>query len=125
MIALALAIAAADVPQSLLDEADATNLAYTQCAFAAERSAHEAGLSISAFEQKLASSCVAEERGLRAASARIFRARGNRDADAQAERLIRSSRQTMVDSFRRLPEQDRALEQLARMCREHPDACKH
>jgi hypothetical protein len=125
MIAIALALAAADVPQSLLDEGDAASLALAQCGFAAERSAHAAGLSVSAFEQKLAGDCAAEERRLRAASARIFRARGNSDPEADAEGVIRAGREAMVDAYRALPGQERVLQQMGQICRDHPDACKN
>jgi hypothetical protein len=125
MILIALILAAADVPQSLLDDGDAANLALTRCSFAAERSAHAAGLSVSAFEQKLGRDCAAEERRLRATSVRIFRARGSANPDAEAEDMIRAARQAMVDAYRRLPEQERVLDEMARMCREHPDACRN
>lgn len=122
---IALLIAAADVPQSALDAADAANLALTQCGFAAERSAHAAGLSVSAFEQRLASDCSAEERRLRDTSVRIFRARGSSNPDAEAEDMIRAGRQAMVEAYRRLPEQERLVREMEQMCREHPDACKN
>ena len=125
MIALALILAAAAVPQSLLDDGDAANLALTQCGFAAGRSAHAAGLSVPAFQQKLASDCAAEERRLRATSVRIFRARGSRSPDAEADDMIRAGRQAMVDAYRRLPEEERILKETAQLCREHPDACKN
>ena len=125
MIALALILAAAAVPQSLLDDGDAANLALTQCGFAAERSAHAAGLSASAFEQKLASDCAAEERRLRATSVRIFRARGSANPNADAEDTIRAGRQAMIDAYRKLPEQERLLKEMQRMCREKPEACKN
>jgi len=125
MIAIALALAAADVPQSLLDEGDAASLALTQCGFAAERSAHAAGLSVSAFEQKLASDCTAEEHRLRSTSVRIFRTRGSSNPDAEAEGVIRAGRQAMVDAYRKLPEQERLLKEMHRMCRENPEACKN
>src|SRR5690348_14681228 len=122
---IALLIAAADVPRAALDAADAANLALTQCGFATERSAHAAGLSVSAFEQKLASDCAAEERRLRDTSVRIFRARGSSNPDAEAESMIRSGREAMVDAYRKLPEQERILKEMAKMCREHPDTCKN
>ncbi|HWC56325.1 MAG TPA: hypothetical protein VG434_05085 [Sphingomicrobium sp.] len=122
---IALLIAAADVPRAALDAADAANLALTQCGFATERSAHAAGLSVSAFEQKLTSDCAAEERRLRATSVRIFRARGSANPDVEAEEMIRAGRQAMVDAYRRLPEQERLLKEMERMCHEHPDACKN
>jgi len=125
MIVLALALAAADVPQSLLDDGDAAGLALTQCGFAAERSAHSAGLSVTAFEQKLAGDCAAEERRLRSASARIFRARGSSDPDADAEGVIRAGREAMVDAYRKLPEQERTLKQMEQLCRDHPDQCRN
>jgi len=125
MIALALILAAAAVPQSLLDDGDTANLALTQCGFAAERSAHAAGLSVSAFEQKLASDCAAEEHRLRTASVRIFRARGSSNPDAEAESMIRAGRQAMVEAYRRLPEQERLLKEMRQMCSEQPDACKN
>lgn len=125
MIALAVILAAAVVPQSLLDDGDAANLALTQCGFAAEKSARAAGLSVSAFEQKLASDCAAEERTLRATSVRIFRARGSSNPEAEAENMVRAGRQAMVDAYRKLPEQERILKEMKQLCREHPDACKN
>jgi len=125
MIALAAILAAIAVPQSLLNDGDAANLALTQCGFAAERSAHAAGLSVSAFEQKLARDCAAEERRLRATSVRIFRARGSANPAAEAEDMIRAEREAMVEAYRKLPEQERLLKEMERMCREHPDGCKN
>ena len=125
MIALALILAAAAVPQSLLDDGDAANLALTQCGFAAERAAHAAGLSVSAFERKLAGDCSAEERRLRATSVRIFRARGSSNPAAEAEDMIRLGRQAMIDAYRRLPEQERLLKEMQRMCRENHEGCKN
>ena len=75
MIAAALLLTTAS--GSATDEADSANLAYTQCLFAISRAAHEARLSLPAFEQKLAAACLPEQRSLERASARIFTRRGD------------------------------------------------
>jgi hypothetical protein len=45
--------------------------------------------------------------------------------DAEAEDMIRAGRQAMVDAYRRLPEQERLLKEMERMCHENPEACKN
>lgn len=124
MIMIGLMLWAQAVPDRLMAEADAANLSYTQCLFAVSREAHGAGLSIAAFERRLATRCLAEERELAALSARIFTVRGDRDGAATANRLTRDARSGMVENYRRTLELEPQLEELAKACRARPDACR-
>ena len=124
MIVIALFAAAAAVPQSLLDEADAASLAHTECEFATVRAANQARLPAAALEERLGTSCAAEERALRSASIRVFRARGNPNPDVEADRMIRNGRRLMVENYRKLPEIEAQLEQLSEICRARPEACR-
>ena len=39
--------------------------------------------------------------------------------------MIRLGRQAMIDAYRRLPEQERLLKEMQRMCRENHEGCKN
>ena len=123
MFLLSLLLAAQAVPQGLLDEADAANLAHVSCLYASYRQANAAGLSVAQFESRLAGVCTAESQTLRRISARIFAIRGSRAAAAEADQMIRESRQGMVEQYRRQPETDRLLKQLGDYCDANPKEC--
>lgn len=124
MIMIGLLLWAQVVPDSLMARADAANLSYTQCLFAASREAHGAGQSVAAFERRLATRCLAEERELASASARIFTLRGDPAGMAKANQLTREARRGMVENYRRIPEFEPQIEELAKICRERPEACR-
>jgi hypothetical protein len=124
MIAIAMLLAAAGVPQQLLDEGDAANLAHTQCAFAVIRAADAAGLSVAGFKSKLDASCGDEERRLRNASIRIFRARGDPDPEGEARDAVNESKAIVIEDYRKLPEQKRIIEEIGKVCGAHPDECR-
>ena len=123
MILIALTLAAAAVPQSLLDAADAAGLAHTQCLFATMRSANRTHLSVDTFELRLRSSCSAEAERLRTASARIFSARGDSEPIAKAAALIEESYRSAVEEYRRLPEIEQQLRGIAELCKADPKSC--
>lgn len=121
MIALAILLAAAaDVPQSLLNAADDAGLAHTQCMFATMRAANQAHLSASDFESRMRSDCSAQAQRLTNASARIFRARGDSNPTAKAERMIEDSYRTAVDDYRQLPEKEKLVRDF---CKADPKDC--
>jgi hypothetical protein len=123
MIALALAIAAAAVPRTLLDAADAANLAHAQCLFATMRAANQAHLPADAFERRLKSACSAEAQRLRRVSAKVFAARGESDPGAKADRLIEGGYRSAVEEYRRLPEMERQIRAVAESCKADPKSC--
>jgi hypothetical protein len=125
LVTALLFIAAADVPQALLDRSDEASGAYISCLFGVMREANAAHASTDEFERRLAGSCTAEENLVRQLDTRIFTLRGNRNPAAKSEALIRQTRQGMVAQYRQLPEQERTLQELARLCREHPDGCRN
>ena len=114
----------AGVPQGLLDRADQANAAYTACLFANARDAHAANLSVEQLERRLSASCLDHERAVRQIGTKIFRLRDNPDPEGQARQLTGAARSMVIDSYRTLPEQQRALDELARICREVPDSCR-
>jgi hypothetical protein len=124
MIAAALLIMAGAVPQALLERSDGASADYVACLFAASRAAQTRALSADAFERELARSCLAEERAVREAARRVFALRGDRSPQASADALTRETRSKMIDGYRRLPEQQRALEELELLCRQKPEACR-
>lgn len=120
----ALLLMAADVPRALLDRADAASGAYVGCLFGVTREAHSAGLPVDQFERRLASSCRAEEQAARQIDSRIFALRGDPNPAAKAAALAEETRRGMVANYRRLPDVERQLEQLAEICRQQPSACE-
>ncbi|MEO6359258.1 MAG: hypothetical protein ABIO43_01615 [Sphingomicrobium sp.] len=119
---LALALLAA-VPSDLMAKADRANEAYVQCMFAVSRNASQARLSAAEFEARLTRSCLAEQRVTREIGIRIFTLRGNRDPAGTADGLIRQTREQLIAQYRKAPEIERSLEQLAEICRTRPKAC--
>jgi hypothetical protein len=124
MITLGLLLTAQLVPQSLLDSADAANLAYAQCLFAVSRESSEARLSVGQFERELEGSCLAEARRLRLLSTKILALRGDANAAVSAEQLDREARQGMIHNYQRTLELGPQLERLAEICKVQPDACR-
>jgi hypothetical protein len=124
MFILSLFLTAQLVPQSLLDRADAANLAYTQCLFAVSRESSEAGFSTNQFGRKLEGACLAEGRSLIQVSTKIFTLRGEPNAAVQAERLDRDARRGMIEDYTRMIELEPQLERLAEVCRTQPHACR-
>jgi len=112
------------VPQALLDRSDQANAAYTSCLFGVTRDANARHLAPEEFERRLTISCRHEERELQQLGSQIFTLRGDWTPDAKVEALIRNIRRQMVEDYRKLPEQERALEELARVCRQAPDSCR-
>jgi hypothetical protein len=123
MIAVAIALAAAPVPQRLLDAGDAANLAHTQCLFAALRGANQAHLSAGAFETRLRSACAAEAQRVRTTSAKIFAARGDSNPQAKADRLIEESYEFAVKEYRSMPEKEQQMRALIELCKADPKSC--
>ena len=120
----ALLLMAADVPQALLDRADAASQAYVGCLFAVTREANAAGLPVEQFERRLAGSCLAEEQAARRVDSRIFALRGDPNPAAKAAALAEETRKGMIANYRRLPDVERQLKQLAEICRQQPSACE-
>jgi hypothetical protein len=104
-----LALAAA----SPTDAVDAANLAYTQCLFATSRAASQARLSVSAFEEKLARSCIAQQNELK------------RFAGESVDNLATAARREVVDAYRKALELEPQLKRIAEMCRAQPEQCRH
>lgn len=109
---------------SVPDESDAVSLAYTQCLFASSRAASAARLSADAFERRLATACIAEQRELERIAAKIFARRGDPDAAASAHRLGQSARQEIIANYRKALELEPQLKSVTEMCRAHPDQCR-
>lgn len=120
MIEIFLTLAATAVPQSLLDAADAANLAHTQCVFATMRAANQAHLPAGELDAKLRSNCSSEAKTLRRISTRISTLRGEPNLEATAQQLIDDSYATVVEEYRRLPEIEK---QLRDYCKADPKAC--
>jgi hypothetical protein len=108
----------------LTADADASNLAYTQCLFATSRAANEARLSVGAFEERLATACRAEQRVVERSMGRVFAQRGERDGTASAHRLAEEARRGMVDTYRRTLELEPQLRKIGEICRANPDQCR-
>ena len=125
MILATMLLMAANVPQSLLDRADEANLAYVRCLFGVTREANAAGLRVEQFERRMAESCLSEESSVRSLGSRILTLRGNGSPAASVDGFIRQTKRKMVEDYRKLPQQKQALEELARVCRQQPEACRH
>jgi beta-phosphoglucomutase-like phosphatase (HAD superfamily) len=72
-------------------------------------------------------SCASEESKLRSTSIRIFRARGDRNPEAEADRMLRDGYRNEVEGYRKLPGIERQLEALKPLiayCKAHPQECK-
>lgn len=117
MIALLLFAAAAP-------DADAANLAYTQCLFATSRAASGEHLAASAFEQRLASACLAEQRSLEHSLARVLASQGHSNAAAEARALAENARETVNGDYRRMIELEPEFRRLAETCKANPDQCR-
>src|SRR4051794_23397068 len=101
MMIIGLLLFAAGEPAGLSAEADAANLAFTQCLFATSRAASEARLSAGTFEQRLATACPAEQRAVERAIGEILALRGDRNAAASARQVSAGARQRVIDNYRR------------------------
>jgi hypothetical protein len=123
MIAIALLIAAADVPQSLLDQADAANLAHTQCMFQTMRQAGQAHVPPEDLERRMKSACAAQERALRVTGARIYAMRGHSNPQAEADAEIEDGYRSAVEEYRQFPEFERQLRGLQAICKADPKSC--
>ena len=121
MIALTMA---AEVPAALLARSDEAASAYVQCLFGIVRASGAAHLSQSAFEQRLETSCRAEQQAERALGVRIMRLRGERAPEQAVDALDRQVRQGMIEDYRTLPEKQRMVEQLETLCRANPQECR-
>jgi hypothetical protein len=117
----ALLMIAASVPVAVTQEAGDAGLAYTQCLFGVSRAAHQLRLPADAFEQQLAGTCLAEQRTMERASARVFTMRGESNAAGRAQQLATDMRRQVADSYRKLLELEPQLE---RLCRAHPEQCR-
>lgn len=115
---------AAQVPQALMNRTDEASLAYVSCLFSVVREANAARLSQSAFEQRLNTSCRAEERAERALAIEVLRLRGEASPERSVDLLDRQIRQGMVEDYRALPEKQRLLEQLNAVCAAKPESCR-
>jgi hypothetical protein len=115
---------AANIPPALMARSDEAAAAYVQCLFGVVRQANAAHLSQSAFEQRFAASCHAEQSAQRALGLRILRLRGEPSPEASVDELDRQVRQGMIEDYRTLPEKQRALEQLEALCKAQPAACQ-
>ena len=114
---------AATGPSALEDRGDAAAEAYVQCLFSVVRQSSAAHLSQSAFEQRLAASCLREESAYRTLAMRILKARGETALEHLIDVRSRETRQAMIDDYRALPEKQRLFEQLNRVCAANSDAC--
>jgi len=121
---VALFIMGAAVPQALLKRADEASGAYVSCLFGVSRQANAARLPVTEFERKLEASCQAEERLVTDLDRRIFTLRGEPSPQSLAEELARDARRQVIESFRQLPDQERALEELGRTCQQNPESCR-
>jgi hypothetical protein len=115
---------AAQIPGSLLARSDEANAAYVQCLFSVVRAANAAKLSQSAFEQRLSNACRAEGQVQRALGVRILKLRGEPRPEQSVDRTDWQIRQGMIDDYRKMPEKQRALEQLEALCRGKPQQCR-
>lgn len=104
MIPFAILLAAQAVPQSMLAAADNADEAYVGCLFATSRAANGAGLSLEAFERKLASACHAEEEASVRAGAAVLMARGEPNAVSTERQMAEDARRSVVDTYRKILE---------------------
>ena len=124
MIAIAILLAAQAVPQNMLNAADDADSAYVGCLFATSRAANGAGLSLEAFERKLASACHEEEEASVRAGAAVLRARGEANAVSTERQMAEDARRSVLDTYRHAIALQPELKKLAELCREHPDQCR-
>ena len=104
MIAIAILLFAQAVPQSMLAAADDADAAYVQCLFATSRAANGAGLSLEAFERKLASACHEEEEASVRAGTAVLIARGEPNAASSERQMAEEARRSVVDTYRKILE---------------------
>jgi hypothetical protein len=118
---IALVMLAAAMPT---DDADAANLAYTQCLFATSRQASGERLPASAFEQRLANACLDEQQNLERKLAKVLASQGRRNAAAEAKGLAENARRTVADDYRRMLDLEPELRRIAEMCKANPEQCR-
>jgi hypothetical protein len=118
---IALLMLAAAMPA---DEADAANLAFTQCLFATSRQAAGEHLPAGAFDQRLANACLIEQQRLERSLARVLASQGHRNAAAEAKGLAENARRTVADDYRRMLDLEPELRRVAEMCKANPDQCR-
>ena len=104
-------------------EANDASLTYVQCLFATSREASGARLSTSAFEQKLANACTAEQSAAERSLAKVLAQRGEANASAAAREVASAARPHVIDTYRNLLELEPQLKKIAEMCRAHPEQC--
>lgn len=105
-------------------EAGDTGVAFTHCLFATSRAAHQAGLPVSAFEQRLAAACLPEQRALERASTRLFSLRGEADPSGRARSMSDEARRQVVEIYRQTLELAPQLERMGEICRADPSQCR-
>ena len=101
MSLLLLSLAAASVPQALLDRADSANQAFVECLFAVSRTASAQQLSAQGFDARIEGACQAEERALVEAGAKVLTARGEQSTQAKAARAASDARQMVRQQYHR------------------------
>jgi hypothetical protein len=121
MIAVALAIRAADVPHALMDASDAANLAFTQCLFETVRDAQRSKTPADALDAKLRHACAAKAQALRPLVIQLLRARGQPSPEAAVDRQIDRTYRSLADEYRDLP---RLQAQLRAYCAVRPRSCR-
>jgi hypothetical protein len=104
MNAITLLLMAQSISQGTADAADSANQAYVQCLFATSRAASAARLSVDVFENKLASSCAAEENDAVRALTAALRQRGESNAASTARQAVSDARRSVVETYRRATE---------------------
>ena len=119
-----LALLLTATPSSLEDHGDAAAQAYVQCLFSVVRQSSAAHLPQSAFEQRLAASCLEEESAYRRIATSILKARGETGLAQLIDVRSRETRKAMIDDYRALPEQQRLFEQLNGLCAADPEPCR-
>jgi len=120
----ALLLVAGSAANAATVEAGDTGLAYTQCLFTSSRAAHQAGMSVSAFERSLAGACLSEQRALERASTRLFSLRGEPDPSGQARSMSEDARRQVVETYRQTLELAPQLERMGEICRADPSQCR-
>jgi hypothetical protein len=122
MITLALLLAGA--PAALVRNADEANKTYIECLFATSRAADANGLSVAEFSRRLAGACGAEEQRARAALTQVLAANGERNPAAAARQAALEARSSVAATYESLQQIGPQLEELSKLCREQPDACR-
>ncbi len=117
-------VLAATGPSTLEDRGDAAAEAYVQCLFSVVRQSSAVHLSQSAFEQRLAGSCLREESAYRTVAMSILKARGESGLAQLIVVRTRETRKAMIDDYRALPEKQRLFEQLNALCAGNSEACR-